>query len=227
MEPKKLSVISLIFIVLLAMAGSVKSVQTSKCCDGNIIQVKLEGDIYIGEEETIEVCLKPPCMTAAYVVFVFSPGDLECLSELKAKFIDWLKTYDWKDADKFEKDLQGWVDEFKSCDIDVAYKCGILASCDVKVPYKLAESIDECDELVYPGGFKTLVGNPNTDEIGEYDVITVGFCILGCCGCCVCSDSFYVKEHFVIPEFSMGTIVPLLSGLGVLSMLGWITRRKR
>jgi len=217
MEPKKLSVVSLILIVLLAMAGSVKSVQTSKCCDGNFIDVTLEREeIYVGESETIEVCLKPPCMTAAYVVFVFSPGDLECLSELKKEFIDWLKTYEWNGIDQFKNDLQGWVDKFKSCDLDVAYKCGMLA-----------KPMDTCDELVYPDGFETLVGNANTEEIGKYDVITVGFCIWGCCGCCVCSDSFYVKEHFVIPEFSMGTIVPLLSGLGVLSMLGWITRRKR
>jgi len=215
MRIRKLRIAPLILVVLIALTGSVKSVQVQAigCGDTSFLEVNLQEEILPGENQTIEVRLTQ-CEAAYYIVFVFSPGDLQCLESKGADFIQWLNDYKWSmfEWNDFKTDLNEWISGFQSCEIDVAYKSGYLNETDPE------------DTLTYPNEFTKLIGNPNTDEEGEYDVITVG---IGFCGICCIQVNRFQSTFFVIPEFTLGTITPLLSGLGLTALLGWIAKRKR
>ena len=212
----KLRIAPLILVVLLVFVGSVKSVQVQpiKCEGTPFLEVNLQEEILLGETQTIEVRLTQ-CKAATYIVFVLSPGDLQCLESEGADFIQWLKNYEWSTFkwNDFKTDLKDWLSRFQSCEIDVACKWGTLN--------KLT---DPEDTLTYPNEFTKLIGDPNTDEEGKYDVITIG---IGACGNCCIQVNHFHSTFFAVPEFTLGTITPLLSGLGLTALLGWIAKRKR
>jgi hypothetical protein len=150
--------------------------------------------------------------TARYWLIVLSPGDLDCLKESASGFKDWLEGICWDGltCEEFWALLCG--NYGNACDIQVAIASGKLD------PYDLSLYIPIERTWVYPDFDEQVLlwhewvwekNDPSTNELGEYDVYLVGICG----SCCNIKCMKFHTSFFVVPEYPIGTIAPLVLGL--------------
>ena len=176
------------------------------------LKITFKEGIDPGESQKLEVCLNEH-EAAIYIIYIVSPGDLEYYFEASAEFIQWLHDYDWESFSWGQSliDYENWRSQHPERVIDIAAKYGVLWT-----------DGNPCETIIYPVDFFVLSGDPNTLEMGRYDVITVGLCSKEHS---ISHNWFYTSFLvFVVPAFPLGTITPILSSLTALGF--WIKRRK-
>jgi len=209
---KKIIGISLLTMIIVLVSFSTttptKAITNPDFLTVNVLHLQIPQ----GAEETLEVSLtNMNYAPAVYIMFVFSPGDLDLLKNLGHDFKQWLTNFH-DSPFQFWAQIEGWKSTFNTLSLDIGYVSGILGVHDTM------------DSWVYPNDFHRIVGNLGTDEQGEYDVIAVGVHASGCF--CLRFDCFHTS-FFVVPEVPLGTIAPVVSSLGSLGFLGILTKRRK
>lgn len=199
----------LISIILLASTGlaNIVNVKASNCTEVHecpeFLEISFPGgnQIQIGEVQTIRVELIE-CDSARYHMLVLTPSGLEFFEQIK----EWLENHDFN---WFEFIAMFWS-------LDIAYYTGEL------------DGVNPFEELSYPNDCDWEGGTPNTGEVGEYKVLVLGRGEGGpCAGECLCLCwKCFNTSFFVIHEFLLGTITPILTSLSILSLVG-VLKKKR
>ena len=161
-----------------------------------------------GESTTITVAIDGTCSKVVYLVVVLPPGAPEVMENMKEDFhnvdISWLN---------FLSEVKEIISIYEDS-TTIWYRFGSLSS-------------GESDDWPFPDeGWKTFLGDDeaNTDEMGEYSVLVLGLGLdcggeSECCMCCLSKGFDCARApFFVVPEFMIGSIAPILgalSGIGV------------
>lgn len=156
-----------------------------------------------GESTTIKVAIDGTCSKVVYLVAVLPPGVPKVMDDMKEDFqkadISWFN---------FLPEVKEIISKYEDS-TTIWYRFGSLSS-------------GESDDWPFPDeGWRTFLGDDeaNTDEMGEYSVLVLGLGLdcggeSKCCMCCLSKGFDCARApFFVVPEFMIGTIAPVLASL--------------